>query len=64
MHKENIVTDNVNSSKNPGFIDAENDFYQLKEDAYIYEVIPDFQPIPFTRIGMYSERAMKETCKI
>ena len=59
VHPENIVADNVMSNKDPGFIDIDSENYQLKEDAYIYEVLPDFQPIPFTRIGTYYERAMK-----
>ena len=59
VHPENIVADNIMSNKDPGFIDIDNENYQLKEDAYIYTVLPDFQPIPFTRIGTYYERAMQ-----
>ena len=29
----------------------------MKEDAKIFKEMPDFKPIPFTRIGRYGERA-------
>lgn len=54
---ENVVKDNVSVSSDPGFVDMENKIYLLKEDAKIFEQMPDFKPIPFTRIGRYEERA-------
>ncbi len=59
MHEENIVVDNIVAGKDPGFIDYEGGNLQLKEDAAIYKQLPDFQPIPFTRIGLVEERAMQ-----
>ena len=56
--ESNIEENNIVSVKNPGFVDADNKVYLLKEDAEIYKQIPDFQPIPFLRIGLYSERAL------
>ena len=41
----------------PGFVDMENRNYLLKPDAQIFKDNPSFQPIPFTRIGMYTDRA-------
>ncbi len=35
----------------PGFIDAEHDNYQLRDDAEVFKHLPSFEPIPFNRIG-------------
>ena len=40
-----------------------NGNYLLKEDAEVFEKIPDFKPIPFTRIGTYSDRAINRIKK-
>lgn len=56
---KNVVADNVESIKDPGFVDAENGIYVLKEDAQIFKDLPDFKQIPFTRIGKYTDRAKK-----
>ncbi len=56
---DNVIKDNVESGNDPGFIDAHNKMYLLKQDAAIYKDLPDFKPIPFTRIGRYTERADK-----
>ena len=52
--KNNYITDS-----DPGFTDYENGNYTLKEDAEIYTKIPDFMPIPFTRMGTCTDRAYK-----
>ncbi len=52
------VENNVTFKKDPGFYDMLNKNYLLKDDAEVFEKIPDFKPIPFTRIGTYSERAI------
>lgn len=49
---------NVLTSDDIGFVDAENGNYQLKEDAEIFEIMPEFEPLPFTRMGRYDERAL------
>ena len=56
-HPENIVENNLAIEGDPGFVDMDNKIYLLKEDAKIFKDMPDFKPIPFTRIGRYSERA-------
>ena len=50
-YKDNLTYDD------PGFVDMENRNYLLKPDAQIFKDNPNFQPIPFTRIGMYTDRA-------
>lgn len=52
IEERNIVYEN-----DPGFVDMENRNYLLKPDAQIFKDNPNFQPIPFTRIGMYTDRA-------
>ena len=49
---------NVVFQSDPGFYDLENRNYLLKSDSQVYEKIPEFEPIPFTRMGRYSERAI------
>lgn len=54
-----VQVNNVSFNEDPGFYDYENGNYLLKQDAEAYTKIEGFQPIPFTRMGMYSERAAK-----
>lgn len=49
---------NINYKGNPGFYDMANRNYLLKQDSQVYTDIPDFTPIPFTRMGTYTERAL------
>ncbi len=58
VKKTATLENNVTFSKDPGFYDMENRNYLLNEDSEVFEKIPDFEQIPFTRIGMYSDRAM------
>ncbi|MBQ7793568.1 MAG: right-handed parallel beta-helix repeat-containing protein [Clostridia bacterium] len=58
----NIITtgkseDNYVVGGDPGFYDMENRNYLVKEDSEVYKRIPDFKPIPFTRMGRVEERA-------
>ncbi len=56
--QETMVNEgNVFYKQDPGFLDAENEIYLLKEDSVVYTDIPDFKPVPFTRMGRYNERA-------
>lgn len=43
----NLVTD-----EDPGFVDAENGNFNLKNLAAIHARLPGFQPIPFDKIGL------------
>lgn len=60
---DNVIKDNVESVRDPGFVDAENKVYLLKENAQIFKDLPDFKPIPFTRIGRYEKRAQERISK-
>lgn len=53
------VENNVTFKKDPGFYDINNKNYLLKEDSEVFDRIEGFKPIPFTRIGTYSDRAIQ-----
>ena len=55
------IENNVTFTDNPGFIDIENGIYLLKYDAEVYDKIEGFEPLYFTRMGMYSDRAYSRT---
>ncbi|MBO5453600.1 MAG: hypothetical protein J6A69_06510 [Clostridia bacterium] len=57
--KKTLVSgNNITYQKDPGFYDLANENYLLKEDSEVYEDIPGFKPIPFTRMGRYNDRAL------
>lgn len=41
----------------PGFVDMANRNYLLKEDSEVFDEIPGFHLVPFTRMGRYDDRA-------
>ena len=45
--------DNFNALTDPGFIDAANLNFQLKDNSVVYKRIPGFKKIPFKKIGLY-----------
>lgn len=57
------VGNNISYKKDPGFYDMENGNYLLKRDADVYTKIPEFIEIPFTRIGLYTQRALDRVRK-
>lgn len=54
VYTYSTVTDNKSYKTDPGFVDAANGDYTLKEDAKVFTDLPDFKPIPFREIGRYS----------
>jgi len=48
--KGNLVIDH-----DPGFVNLANLDMRLKKDSVVYEKIPDFEPIPFEKIGFYED---------
>jgi hypothetical protein len=49
------VGDNLVTKEDPGFVDAENGDFNLKDVAAIQKGMPGFKPIPFDRIGLLDE---------
>jgi len=51
--------DNIEmSAQEAKFVDVSSKNFALKEDSEIYKKLPDFDAIPFEKIGMYTQRAM------
>ena len=57
LKRTGLEKDNYETSEDPGFYDAEEGNYLLKKDAPIFDELPGFKPVPFTRMGRYSQRA-------
>jgi len=47
-----VWEDNWITDQDPGFVDLENQNFNLKKDAIVYDKIPGFETIPFDKIGM------------
>ncbi|MBN1422517.1 MAG: right-handed parallel beta-helix repeat-containing protein [Planctomycetes bacterium] len=50
------IRDNYLTGDDPGFADAANMDFALRDDSIIYERIPGFRRIPFERIGLYPDK--------
>jgi hypothetical protein len=46
---------NFVADSDPGFVNAANLNFQLKQDSVVYQRIPGFKPIPFDKIGLYRD---------
>ena len=53
------LKNNFESKSDPGFYDLSSKNYLLKQDSVVYEEIPGFISLPFTRMGTYSDRALQ-----
>ncbi len=53
-----LIENNKTYTDDPGFVDLAGRNYTLKQDSKVYTDIEGFQPIPFTRMGLYSQRAI------
>ena len=49
------VRDCVTTNADPGFVNAEALNFTLRDDAEVLKHIPDFEQIPFERIGLYKD---------
>ncbi|MHB8995241.1 MAG: right-handed parallel beta-helix repeat-containing protein [Armatimonadota bacterium] len=47
---ENWITD-----KDPGFVNAAKGNFALSPNSEVFKKLPDFQPIPFAKIGLYKD---------
>ncbi len=46
------VRDNLILRWDPGFVDAANGNYALRDDSVVFKAVPGFEPIPFGKIGL------------
>ncbi len=44
------------TSQDPGFVNPDQQNFNLKEDAAVFEEIPGFEPIPYSDIGLYEDQ--------
>ncbi|NQT84885.1 right-handed parallel beta-helix repeat-containing protein [bacterium] len=49
------IADNFVTDKDPGFLDAPNMNFRLRDDSVVYQKIPGFKKIPFEKIGLYRD---------
>ena len=56
--KTGTFEDNVVTNEDPGFADLSNKNYTLNENSAVAKKIDNFMPIPFTRMGQCTDRAM------
>ncbi len=49
------LVDNFVTDENPGFEDIDNLDMNLRKDSPVFKNIPDFEPIPFDKIGLYED---------
>ncbi len=50
------VKDNFQTSDDPGFVDMADCDFTLKQDAMVYQKIKGFKPVPFAKMGLYTDR--------
>lgn len=43
---------NFITCQDPGFVDFENMNFEMKPESEVFEILPDFKPIPFHKIGL------------
>ncbi|MBI3923127.1 MAG: right-handed parallel beta-helix repeat-containing protein, partial [Armatimonadetes bacterium] len=55
----NDTKDNLVVSEDPGFVDAARLNFALKHDSPVFSKIPEFEPIPFAKIGLYRDEYRK-----
>jgi len=57
------VENNLIINEDIGLVDEENKNFSLREDSPIYEKLPEFEPIPFERIGLYNDQYRNDADK-
>jgi regulation of enolase protein 1 (concanavalin A-like superfamily) len=52
--ENSVIRNNWMANEDLGFVDAANGNFQLRDDSPVFDQLPDFQPIPFHKIGLYT----------
>ncbi|MCK5000840.1 MAG: hypothetical protein KAS23_14960, partial [Anaerohalosphaera sp.] len=50
------IKDNWLTNYDPGFVSMSEGDFTLKEDSPVFKQIPDFKPVPFSSMGLYTDR--------
>ena len=63
VKKELVVIEDNLVGTDPGFVDAENMNFALKDDSVVYSRIKGFKRVPFEKIGLYADKYRKNLPK-
>lgn len=55
VHAQFEFKNNYLTKKDPGFVDAQNMNFALRDDSIVYKEIPGFKKIPFEEMGLYQD---------
>ncbi|MFW6227314.1 MAG: right-handed parallel beta-helix repeat-containing protein, partial [Bacteroidota bacterium] len=50
---------NYQTEEDPGFVNMEEENFNLKDNSVVFENIPGFKPIPFDEIGLFNDKYRK-----
>lgn len=54
-HANGTAFNNYQTDKDPGFVDYENENFNLKTNSKVYKKIEGFEPVPFDKMGLYED---------
>jgi hypothetical protein len=54
------VSDSLVTNTDPGFVNMDKGNFALRKDSMVFKEIPDFQPIPFAKIGLVKSKLRPE----
>ena len=50
---------NYRTDSDPGFVDYKNGNFNLQPDSEVFKKIPGFEPLPFNKMGLYTDQYRK-----
>lgn len=62
-HAQCDYINNYRTDSDPGFIDYENEDFNLRSDSKVFEEIPGFKPIPLSKMGLFIDQHRKSLKK-
>ncbi len=54
------MVNNFRTDIDPGFVDFKNENFNLKPESVVFREIPGFQPLPFDKMGLYTDQYRKQ----
>jgi hypothetical protein len=58
-HAQCELENNYRTDSDPGFVDYENEDFNLRHDTEVFERIPGFEALPFDKMGLYIDQYRK-----
>ncbi len=59
-HAQCEYVNNYRTDSNSGFVDYQNENFNLQPDSEVFEKIPGFKTLPFDKMGLYTDQYRKE----